>query len=353
MRVAIIGAGVSGLACANELERHGIAPDVFEDRWRCGELFPHVGVLLQIMHRPVKDLVQDLQENYDIHIKPLGKLKKITMYAPKTSGTVYGDLGHLIKLGQSEDSITGQLLGRLKKTVINYNCRADFLQLARAYDYVVVASGNQQAARVLGCWEDLNKSWVMGAVVLGSFDPAAMMMWVNTGYARNGYAYLTPFDQNSASLVLVVTDVARDEIYSYWEKFWRVEKLSYKVAELWDLEHVAGFVYPHQVDNIILAGNAGGFLESFLGFGHVKALRSGVYAARSIAGGGKYEESIEQLQENIRVSSTLRKQLDRLKNEDYDHLVAFLTTPGIKQLFYNTNLDMFKLMGKMLDMIKK
>ncbi len=39
LKVAIIGAGTSGLSCAIELERHGIYPEIFERNSFIGEYF--------------------------------------------------------------------------------------------------------------------------------------------------------------------------------------------------------------------------------------------------------------------------------------------------------------------------
>lgn len=349
MKVAVIGAGISGLACAHELERHGVIPDIFEQHSRSGELFTHCAVLLQIMHRPVKDLIKDLHERFHISIKPINPLKKITMYAPGNSGSVYGNLGYFVELGQAPGSVANQILSQVK-TPVRFNTRADYSLLAREYDNVVVASGNSEAAKILGCWEDINSAWVMGATVLGSFDPYAMKMWVNTDYARQGYAYLTPFNSKSASLVLVVTGANRKNIGCFWNKFWQVENLKYEISALWDLQHISGFVYPHRVGNILLAGNSGGVLEPFLGFAMYSSIKSGIYAARSIVEGNSYEEYLEQIKENVRVSIAIRNTIDKYRNEDFGRLVKFLTTPGIKQIIYNTNLDMLKIAASLLGM---
>jgi len=341
LKVAIIGAGPSGLACAHELERHGITPDIFEEQPRCGELFTHCAAILQIMHRPIKDQIKDLYENYHIAVKPLNTVKKITMHAPKASGSVYGNLGYFFTQGQAKDTTVNQLLAQVK-TPVRFNFRADYSRLAREYDYVIIADGHYGITKVLGCWEDVLKSWVMGATVLGSFDPSAMQMWLNTEYAGSGYGYLTPFNHKSASLILVVSGAKKENIGDYWKKFWQSEKFTYRVTSLWDLEHTSGFVYPHQVDNILFVGIAGGFLEPFLGFGLYEGIKSGVLAARSIVEGRNYEEYLEQLKENNRHSVTLRKALNRYTNKDFDHLVAFLTTPGIRRIIYNTNLDTIK-----------
>jgi flavin-dependent dehydrogenase len=178
-------------------------------------------------------------------------------------------------------------------------------------------------------------------------------MWLNTEYAGSGYAYLTPFNNRSASLILVVSNANRNNIVGYWKKFWQIENFTYKISSLWDWEHVSGFVYPHQVGNILFVGNAGGFLEPTLGFAFFDAVRSGVFAARSIVEGRNYEGFLTNLKENIRFSTDLRKVLNRCTNKDYDHLVSLLTTPGIKQLIYNTNLDVIKYMALLAGLSEK
>ena len=80
MRVAIVGAGPSGLACALELERRGIYPDIFERSSRVGHPIPRVEVLLQLFERPLRNQLRYLMENHNLEFKPLSPLRRVVMY---------------------------------------------------------------------------------------------------------------------------------------------------------------------------------------------------------------------------------------------------------------------------------
>ena len=55
MKVAIMGAGISGLSCAIILERNGIEPTIFEKRGRVGDRFINSEAMFDILNRPIKD----------------------------------------------------------------------------------------------------------------------------------------------------------------------------------------------------------------------------------------------------------------------------------------------------------
>jgi flavin-dependent dehydrogenase len=351
-RIAIIGAGISGLACALELERHGITPAIFEQRSRPGELFSHVAGTLQLMSRPIQDQVAFLHNHLHLPVKPLAPLRRIIMHTPNTTRSITGHLGYFFLRGQDEGSTESQLYSLLK-TPVFYNHYADWRILAHHYDYVVVGDGIQQVPRILGCWQDILKTWVRGAVVLGNFDPNTLIMWINTRYCRSAYAYLTPFDSRRASLVLIVSESNGDEIEEKWRLFWEVEGLDYQIVESFSIQHISGYCYPPQVGNVILVGNAGGFMEPFLGFGLMAALRSGIYAGRALARGESYTNLTYDLRQQIIHALALRRVLNGMTNADYDRLVNLLTAPGIRQLIYNTNIDVLKYTTVLLDQLER
>ncbi|SHI85975.1 NAD(P)/FAD-dependent oxidoreductase [Desulfofundulus thermosubterraneus] len=346
-RIAIIGAGISGLACALELERHGIAPAIFEQRSRAGETFNHVGGLLQLMSRPIRDEMDYLRKELHLPVKALAPLKRIIMHMPNVTRTVTGKLGYLLLRGQDENSTESQLYSFLK-TPVYFNRYANWQVLARHYDYVVVADGTPTVARTLGCWQEFLKTWVRGAVVLGNFDPNTLIMWVNTKYTRHTYAYLTPFNAHRASLILIVSNSNADEVEEKWRLFWEMEELDYQVLENFSVQHTSGYCYPPQVGNVLMIGNAGGFMEPFLGFGVMASIRSGVYAGRALARGESYTSLTSDLRRKISYLATLRQLLNNMENEDFDNLVKLITTPGIKQFIYNTNIDILQYVTALL-----
>ncbi|SHK61245.1 NAD(P)-binding protein [Desulforamulus aeronauticus] len=352
MRVAIIGAGIAGLACAHELERHGIYPDIFEERSRCGELFSHVAGLMQLMNRPVRDQLKWLKNEYNLNLKPLTKWYTTTMHSNKVTRMVKSKhFGYFFERGQGEFSLETQLFNSIKSP-INFNCRANYSELVQEYDYVVIANGSKDVAATLGIWKDIFTTMVRGAIVLGDFDPHELIMWVNNDYALGAYAYLTPFNKNRASLTLIHANASIEEMERHWITFLKRENLTYQIVEDFLLAHVAGTVYPHQVGNLLLVGIAGGFMESFLGFGAISSLRSGIFAGQALAKNIPFAKLVKNLDLEMQRSVRLREILNTMRNEDYDHLIASATLPGLSQLIYNTNIPVFQYTGSFFELIR-
>ncbi|MDI3478274.1 MAG: hypothetical protein PWQ59_1799 [Thermoanaerobacterium sp.] len=88
MKVAIIGAGSSGLTVAIRLESYGIKPDIFERKSKVGDTFNHVAGLLNVVNRPINDPLDYLKNNFDINIVPLNNINRIVMHGPTVTRTV-------------------------------------------------------------------------------------------------------------------------------------------------------------------------------------------------------------------------------------------------------------------------
>ncbi|MCL6610620.1 MAG: FAD-dependent oxidoreductase [Peptococcaceae bacterium] len=341
LKVAVIGAGVAGLSCAVELERHGLSPVVFEQRPRPGELFEHCAAVLRLYSRPYDPLAQ-LREEFRLELRPISRIKKITMKSFRKKVTVKGNLGYLFLRGQARDSVESQLFAKIKSG-ITADTRADYLDLSKKFDYVVVANGSYDAGRTEGIWSPVIRTKVVGGSVVGKFDPEELVMWVDTRYSRTSYAYLAPFWEKRAFLGLVVPDSSVEEARRHWKLFWEIEQHPFEQVSEVVVEHNAGFVYPHQVGNILFAGVAGGFQEPFLGFGLIPAAKSGTLAGRAVATGRRYEDLLAQLKKDTEHSLVFREMINKAKNDDYDMLLGIISVPGLKQAIYNTNLDVLRI----------
>lgn len=342
MNVAIIGAGLSGLACAIQLERFGITPDIFEVKNRVGEAHPHISAILNIITRPLKDPIQYLNNTYGLNITPYGVLKKIIHNGPNSEATVTGDLGCFINRGQDYISIENQL-ARMVKSKIYFNTCIDYKNIKSNYDYIIIATGQKVEAKELGVWQDRVPTYVKGAIVLGEFETDTLIVWLNKYYCNSGYAYLTPFNNKRASLVLIVTEATEQEIDRYWDLFIATENIKYDIVEYFKREHYTAHVYPHKVDNLFLVGNAAGAIDPFLGFGQFMSLITGCEAAKAIIEGLDYESSIDEVVKlNLRLGE-FRKALNSIDNDELDILIKSINMPGVNSIVYNTNLNVVTL----------
>lgn len=338
MEVAVIGGGLAGIVCALQLERLGIIPDLFERNSDLAEPYRHVGAALEIVLRPIRDPLQYMSQNYGICIKPSGPVKKIVHKSPSACTTITGSLGYFLHRGSMPGSIDNQLAKGLKSRFF-FNTEADFTELKKAYDHVVVASGFPFEARRLGIWRDIIKMSVKGAVVSGDFSADTFTVWLNKDFCRSGYAYLAPFSDKEATLALAVDGINLDEIDGYWEHFIKTEKIIYKVKECFKRVHYSGFVQPHKVDNVYFIGNAGGALDPLLGFGVFPSVVTASEAAKSIVCGTDYEARIRDVVKLNMKLLEFRKTFNMLDNRGYDLLFRLMGLPGANALIYRSRIN--------------
>lgn len=342
MKIAIIGAGLAGLYCAHELERLGVKPVIFEKNGFIGEEINHVTGVLNIAHRPIKDMIKYLKNDLDIDIHPSGTINVLEHIAPNKRTTIRGFYGYFFKYSKDADSLKLQIFDKLKKTKVYLSEVGDYETLSKEFDYVVVANGNSSYARELGLWQDWLNAYVRGAVILGDFDPTRLVMWINKEYCKNGYAYMIPFDEHRATIVLITTDVNEKEIDRYWELFLYGENIKNPIVEEFTLMHKSGLVYPHVIGNLIFIGNAGGGVEPFLGFGHLNAVTMAAAAARTIVLGLDFEKQINKIMNRNDQMRRFRMMFNMLTNKSYNAIVTGVGLPGVKQLLYSTNINVAK-----------
>jgi digeranylgeranylglycerophospholipid reductase len=340
VKVAIIGAGITGLTCACELERLGVSPDIYEKHNYIGAEEPHVGAFLHVINRPFPDILKLAEKKYKIYLKPVNKIRKITHFSPNYKAVAEGKLGSLFLCGKDHENIKEQLYRNLKSSKIYMDKGVNNIsRIAAEYDYVVVATGNPYFAKRLGLWEEWVNGWVKGAVVTGDFDPTEVIMWINKDFAKNGYAYLTPFNKKKGSIMLFVDDTNEKEINTYWKLFLKEANIQYPIVEEFQVKHFSGYAYPYQKDNILFIGMAAGAADPFLGFAFINGFMTAVMAAKAIVERKDYRKLIKPVSRQLESMFEIRKAFNDMDNLQLDNTVKFLSNPLINKLIYNTKIN--------------
>lgn len=305
--------------------------------------------------RDTGDIIDHLKQEYKIDLNPIGECKNIVLKSPNQTASINGKLGYFIARGKGEESLESQLKRLLRKTIVHFNCNADYKELSKSHDWVVVTTGNDIVARDLGIWEDEGLVHIIGGVALGNFNHESASLYLDTSYAGTGYARLTPFSSTQAIVGLYTIGCDEFDIDRLFSVFLQKEDLTnldffYKLLPP---PFSTGKVKKFQVRNILLAGRAAGLTERLLGVGAPEGIISGILAARSIINNVDYTEQVEKVRNHIENISSFRKIIEKFDNDDYDKLIAALATPGIKQIVYNTNIDFVDMLGRIIKHVTK
>lgn len=339
LRVAIIGAGLSGLSCAHEFKRHGIIPTIFEKKSYIGEILDFQTILIKSFNLQIySDPIKFLKKKYDIEIKPSFPLREVVNISP--SGKRYqakGKLGYILRRGDALDSVENQLAQALS-IQINYNSDIDVKDILDNYDHIVVATAASDLAKELNIFMPTFNSYARIATIIGDFKTDSITIFWNRKYSKNGYAYLVPYSSNSARLILIVTDITHDQLDYYWEEFLMAENLPYEITEIKDVAHNLGIIDPVRISNSYLVGVAGGLIDDVFGFAALNAIISGATAATAILNNQNYDKIIQPLKDDIIKLHEIRKLINTWDNISVEKLLAIRDLPLIKQYTYNNPL---------------
>lgn len=357
MKVAILGAGPAGLACAIECERLGVEAELFERNPRVGWLWPSINFWPNIFYNNLgaKDAREYLKTEFGTDFTVLNRTDSFVMKSAGKQASVSGRLGLTVARGTADESLENQFLRQINKTPVHYNYLGDYNALAKDYEYVVVATGRETEARNMGLWEDEGEITIVGSIAVGNFNINSSAIYFNTEYAGTGYGRVTPFNQHCATVELYLIGKPEMQALELFQKFIQMEKLDNLDYVYKNIPPVftTGKVTKFQKNNILLVGRSAGLTDRLLGVGAVAALISGTMAARAIAKKEDYSEMVKPLQAHIESISAFRKNINNFSNDDFDKVVAILSTPVIKQVVYNTRVDLIGMAGSILKMFNK
>lgn len=350
MKVAIMGAGLAGLSCAVLLERNCIIPDVYESEHKVGARFANTEAIMNLLDYPVKDSLRYIKDRYGVKVQPLNPLKSLIINGPGCSAKILGELGYITARGNYPEALEVQL-GDLSRAKIVMNSYFTLDDLKERYDYVVVATGNEKEPMRQQVWETDVVANLLGANIIGSFDPNTAQVWLNDLFAPSGYCFLLPYNEKTASLTIAVPGTEGTDLEELWHRFLRIIDWNYEIKDTFSLySYEIGRNKDLVKDKIIFVGNAGGFLMPFLGFGQFTSMLSGFEAAKAILKGNlkTYEESMEPLIKSYHHSLNMRKIISSMNNEWYDRVIRMLQIAPFNITFSKFPLPVLKAISAIL-----
>lgn len=281
MKIAIIGAGISGLSCAYELEKNGIMPVVFEKKGFLGHQLEFSSIWpIQCSFTNV-DCIMYLKDTLGLELTPLRKFRTKALFLTDKNIIEKGESGYIFRRGREPHSIEKQLASKLNAQIV-LDSFIKIEDIEDSFDKIIVATGNNLIAKQYHLWTDTCVLQVRVATVLGNFDTGIINVWPDREYPNNAYCYLVPNDSLNASLIMAVQGITHHELYYCWDTFIKEESIPYCITEVRDAELFCGEASSRENERLYFIGNAGVFKDMFVGAGDFNSMLSGIYAARSI-----------------------------------------------------------------------
>ncbi|MFN7249349.1 MAG: FAD-dependent oxidoreductase [Anaerobacillus sp.] len=331
MKVAIMGAGLSGLSCAIMLERHGIKPTIFEHRTQVGDRFINAEAFLSLLTRPVNDAFHYFSEEFQLFLKPTSSINQLIINSENEKAIIDEHVGFVNIRGRHQLSLENQLAEQLE-SVIHFNSIHSYEELLQEYSHVIMATGDSAYPMKLQNFrEDLSVT-LKGATVEGEFDRFKVFVWLDNTLAPQGYAYLLPFSDTEANIVIGYPDLPEEHeemITDYWDRFYttacRELAQPLKITDQFQIKNYKiGICKSARIGNTFFIGNCFGSTMPFLGYGQFESILTGVYAAYDLCGFGSYEEYTNTFRRSYDHSLTLRRGMEKINNSTFDFTVKHL-----------------------------
>lgn len=355
MNVAIMGAGLSGLACAITLEKYGIFPTIFEKRSRVGDRFVNGEALLPILNRPINDDYAYLSENHGIFLQPLANISQMNFFSENRQGVVNGHLGFINSRGREEESLESQLF-RQVKSEITYNSNYTYEALLQDFTHVIMATGDAgYALEVENFKVDLTVT-LKGATVEGTFDRHHATIWLDNHLAPKGYGFLLPYSEKEAVITIGYPDYPENQsanVESLWDKFYtKVCKdldQNLRITDQFEVNrYIMGLCEYPRLGNTFFAGNCFGAMMPAFGFGQLASILTGIYVAHDLCGKGNYEELVKPLRTSYHNSLVIRQAMEQLDNRKLDILVSLTNNKLSRYFLTNKQLNPLKIASYLL-----
>lgn len=325
VRVAVVGAGITGLRCADIL-RHHTNVEVFESCERDKASRP---LQMAVGAKFIKT-VPDLEPTYPI--------RKITYRSENEECISEGDVGYLYKIGGREgiDAVLRKKMERLVK--INYATKIKSLEELEDFSIVIAADGYRSLIPYLaGLREKDPYMWGvgLGCLVEGRFQIGVVEVLYNIDYTPGGYTYTIPISVNLASVIsgCITKDLKLDKYRKKLRSYIKEQK--YEIIEEWK-DFVAWYNFDrYYKNNIYVIGGAASFTDQTYNFGLKYSIESAKACAKSIIEHRNYEKLLKPILKELNFWKKVSPWFLNITKEKQDRFVRRANNPFLKWLVEN------------------
>lgn len=365
MKVAILGAGLSGLSCAIILEQNGIYPDIYEKRNCVGDRFVNSEALFSILNRPIKDCLAWLTDNYNITLNPISRVESLLLHSKNEEGTISGNIGYTNIRGRHDMAFEVQL-SKMIKSPIKFNVDKPYEELCKEYNYVIMATGDGLYSSQLGNYKSDLTCTIRSALITGNFKVSEPHVWFNYDIIPQGYGWVIPYNDKEANLVLAYPDTPENiqkDINVMWEEYWNVVSnyfhQSFEITDKFEItKYMVGICNKPKIDNTYFVGNCFGTMTPGLGFGQFTSILTGIYCAQDICGTADYDDLTKPLMKQYNHSLELRRFLESLSNKQLDFFIKNLDNVLTDKIIddacnMDTSIDYLKILTPLMKLWNK
>ncbi|MFD2704553.1 NAD(P)/FAD-dependent oxidoreductase [Salibacterium lacus] len=354
MKIAIMGAGLSGLACASTLEKNGLTADIFEKRNHVGDRFINGEAFMSFLTKPVDDVVRYLSEEFHLYVKPVSAISRLSFYSERQSAVIEAHSGFITLRGRHRHALEQQLAEQVSSRV-HYHSERTYEALQQDYTHVILATGDASYAANLRNFQEYLSVSLQGSILKGNFERDHVRIWLDNNIAPQGYAYLLPISSTEANLVMAYPDAAagsKEQTEKQWQLLQdaagQALQQSLHIEDQFQIKNYKiGMCHSPRIGNTFFAGNCFGSIMPFLGFGQFESILTGIYAAFDLCGYGRYEEFTKPLRKSFHDSMVLRQGMETLSNDGLDFIVKQLNSSIGKRLF-TSNLNVIRAASMLL-----
>ncbi len=313
--IKILGGGISGLTAAINLKYAGVDVEVYERKSFCGKRTHDFQFLENwTFAEDALEILKHLNIQTHFYLKPWYDLELMSPSLKRCITKSSQPLMYLVKRGPLGDSIDHALEKQAAeaKIPIIYNSRLT------VDDADIVATGIKKPNFI-----------VMGITFpMDHPDKAIALFDDNLSFQIYSYfivndhigeiASINPTGRKDHKARLDLTVKRFEEILNF-----KVTTTKHQFAAPGSLY----FLKKAKINSRYFIGEAAGFQDCMAGFGMLYALKSGYYAARSIANNDNYDRLWQaDLLKPLRASVTNRFLFARLTNEGYEKLIDMLNS---------------------------